>query len=35
MIEVNIEKGAPHGEKLVFRGEADEYPDVEPGDVIV
>ncbi|KAL6055199.1 DnaJ subfamily A member 2 [Balamuthia mandrillaris] len=35
IFEVNIEKGARPGEKVVFEGEADEYPGAIPGDVIV
>jgi len=32
---VTIDKGSPNGEKYVFHGEADEYPGVEAGDVII
>jgi DnaJ-class molecular chaperone len=35
IIEVNIDKGSPHAEKYIFHGEADEYPDVEAGDVVI
>jgi len=35
VLEVQIDKGAPNGEKYVFHGEADEYPGVEPGDVVI
>jgi DnaJ-class molecular chaperone len=35
VIEVQVDKGAPHGEKYVFHGESDEHPDREPGDVII
>lgn len=35
ILEVQIDKGAPNGEKYVFHGEADEYPDIEPGDVVI
>ena len=35
IIEAQIDKGSPNGEKYVFHGESDEYPDVEPGDVII
>jgi DnaJ family protein A protein 2 len=34
IIEVQVDKGAPNGEKYVFHGEADEVPGAEPGDVI-
>merc|ERR1712230_106562 len=30
-----VDKGAPHGEKYIFHGEADEHPDRESGDVIL
>ena len=35
VLEVNVDKGAPHGEKYLFHGESDEYPEKEPGDVII
>lgn len=35
VLEVSIEKGAPHGEKYVYHGEGDEFPGAETGDVIV
>lgn len=35
IIEVTIDKGAPHGEQYVFHGEGDEFPGAETGDVIV
>lgn len=34
VLEVYVERGMKHGQKLVFRGEADESPGVEAGDVI-
>ena len=34
-ITVEIDKGAPNGEKYVKHGEGDEVPEAEPGDVIV
>lgn len=35
VISVVIDKGSPHGEKYIFHGEADEFPDKEPGDVYI
>ena len=35
VIEVQVDKGAPHGEKYVFHGESDEVPGKEPGDVVI
>ena len=35
ILEVQIDKGAPNGEKYVFHGEADEFPDTEAGDVVI
>lgn len=34
-LEVHVEKGMKHGQKVVFRGESDEAPGIQPGDVIV
>lgn len=34
-LKVEIDKGAPNGEKYVLHGEADEIPGAEAGDVIV
>lgn len=34
-LTVELDKGAPNGEKYVKHGEGDEVPDVEPGDVII
>ena len=34
VLEVNIEKGMQHGQKIVFRGEADEAPDTITGDIV-
>lgn len=34
-MKVEIDKGAPHGDKYTIHGEGDEVPDCEPGDVIV
>ena len=35
VLEANIDKGAPHGEKYIFHGESDEHPDKEAGDVVI
>ncbi|XP_067390866.1 dnaJ homolog subfamily A member 4 isoform X2 [Emydura macquarii macquarii] len=35
IIEVHIDKGMKDGQKLVFHGEGDQEPDLEPGDVII
>lgn len=35
VLECQIDKGSPNGEKYVFHGESDEHPDREPGDVII
>lgn len=34
-LKIQVDKGAPHGEKYVLHGEGDEVPDIEPGDVII
>ncbi|XP_010258832.1 PREDICTED: dnaJ protein homolog 2-like isoform X1 [Nelumbo nucifera] len=34
VLEVNIEKGMQHGQKIVFQGEADEAPDTITGDIV-
>jgi len=34
-LNVNINKGMRHGQKVVFQGEADEAPDIIPGNVVV
>lgn len=33
VLEVNVEKGMCHNEKVTFRGMADETPGIEPGDM--
>lgn len=33
VLEVHIEKGMKNGQKVVFRGMADEKPNMEPGDI--
>ena len=35
ILKILLDKGAPDGKKYVFKGESDEYPDVEPGDIVV
>lgn len=35
ILEVNIDKGMTEGQKIPFRGMADEEPGVEPGDIII
>ncbi|KAF9431409.1 hypothetical protein BGZ76_000336 [Entomortierella beljakovae] len=35
VMEIFIEKGMRHGEKIPMKGEADQLPDVETGDVIL
>ena len=35
VLEVNIEKGMAHGQKIKFSGEADEIPGTVPGDVVI
>uniref|UniRef100_UPI00358E37F4 dnaJ homolog subfamily A member 2-like n=1 Tax=Myxine glutinosa TaxID=7769 RepID=UPI00358E37F4 len=34
-LEVHIDKGMHHGQKITFRAEGDQLPGVEPGDVIL
>ena len=33
-LEVHVEKGMKSGDRIVFRGEADEVPGVESGDIV-
>lgn len=35
IIEVHVDKGMRDGERITFRGEGDQQPNVEPGDVII
>ena len=35
ILKILLDKGAPDGKKYVFKGESDEFPDVEPGDIVV
>jgi DnaJ family protein A protein 2 len=34
-LEVHVDRGMKHGERITFKGEADEAPDTVPGDVVV
>lgn len=35
ILEVHVDKGMKENQKIYFRGEADQQPDVEPGDVVI
>lgn len=35
ILEVHIDKGMKENQKIFFRGEGDQQPDVEPGDVVI
>lgn len=35
LLEVNVDKGMVNGQKIVFSGEGDQEPGLEPGDIIV
>ncbi|XP_055315449.1 dnaJ homolog subfamily A member 1 [Sitodiplosis mosellana] len=35
ILEVNIEKGMRDGQKIVFSGEGDQEPELQPGDIII
>lgn len=34
VLEVNVERGMEHGDKIRFHGMSDEHPNVEPGDIL-
>lgn len=34
-LEVHVDKGMRHGQKITFSGEADQSPNTEPGDIIL
>jgi DnaJ family protein A protein 2 len=34
LLEVHVEKGMQHGQKITFQGEADEAPDTQTGDIV-
>jgi len=35
VLEVHVEKGMQHGQKIVFSGQGNQEPDIEPGDIVV
>lgn len=35
ILEVHIDKGMKDGQKITFRGEGDQEPDIEPGDIVI
>ncbi|KAG8231208.1 hypothetical protein J437_LFUL010905, partial [Ladona fulva] len=35
ILEVHVDKGMKEGQKIYFRGEGDQQPDVDTGDVII
>ncbi|CAH1104467.1 unnamed protein product [Psylliodes chrysocephalus] len=35
ILEVHVDKGMKENQKVLFRGEGDQQPDVEPGDVVI
>lgn len=35
ILEVHVDKGMKHGQKITFGGEADQAPGVEPGDIVL
>uniref|UniRef100_A0A3B3VSG3 DnaJ heat shock protein family (Hsp40) member A2 n=1 Tax=Poecilia latipinna TaxID=48699 RepID=A0A3B3VSG3_9TELE len=35
ILEVHVDKGMRHGQKITFGGEADQAPGVEPGDIVL
>ncbi|XP_072013309.1 dnaJ homolog subfamily A member 2-like [Amphiura filiformis] len=35
ILEVHVDKGMREGQKITFRGEGDQQPGIEPGDVII
>lgn len=34
-MEVHVEKGMKHGQKITFQGEADQTPGIQPGNVVI
>lgn len=35
ILEVHVDKGMKDGQKIVFSGEGDHEPDLEPGDIVI
>ena len=35
ILEVNVDKGMADGQKIVFNGEGDQEPNIEPGDIVI
>lgn len=35
LLEVHVDKGMKHGQKISFTGEADQAPGTEPGDILL
>lgn len=35
ILEVHVDKGMRENQKILFRGEGDQQPEVEPGDVVI
>lgn len=35
LLEVHVDKGMRHGQKITFAGEADQAPNMEPGDIVL
>lgn len=35
ILEVHVDKGMKHGQKITFTGEADQAPGMEPGDIVL
>lgn len=35
ILEVHVDKGMRHGQKITFGGEADQAPGIEPGDIVL
>jgi DnaJ family protein A protein 1 len=35
ILEVNVEKGMRDGQKIIFSGEGDQEPELQPGDIVI